>query len=1177
LKETLLICFRYLLYAAAAILIVLLVFAIVLMLDWPWWVGCFLVLVLLGLGAGALFLRKLLGRRQEQHAVQQAIEQDDAQLQDLSSNEQSQFKDLRLSWKEAVETLRRSHLKQQGNPLYVLPWFLVMGESGSGKTTAISSARLSSPFAEVHQASGVSGTRTCDWWFFDQAILLDTAGRYSMPSDCGRDQEEWQKFLSLLVHYRRREPIHGLIITVAADKLLNGSPEEWEADGKQLRRRMDELMRVSGTRFPVYGLVTKCDLVQGMTPFTARLPEKSLDQPMGLCNDGLSRDVPGFLEKLAASVAGRLKSLRILMLHQPDRGAVSAGVLLFPDELQGLKPGLDSFMRAAFQENSYQDTPLLRGIYLCSGRQEGDPCSSIPGEAGLVRPQEVHPEASRGLFLHDFFAKVLPRDRGLLAPTTRSVEWKSLTRNLGLTSWVLLGIALSGILSYSFVKNLATIREASAVLASAPELKGNLTTDLATMDRFRLMIVKVEESNRNWWIPRFGLNESWSVEVALKARYCRQFQERFLSSFDKNLSREIAGFSSAPPDELAGRYLLHLARRVNLLQARLGGAGSDALSARPLPSYPVAPASPGDETESSKRFGSQYLNFLVWRSDSAEVGKEVQLLQSLLQQLFVLKGANLSWVLELANRQEPGPAFTLQSFWGGSRTLPGEPVIQRVFTRKGKESVEGLWEEISTACPEKGALERARAEFESGYRSSCFAAWQRFAAWFPKGEERLSGQKEWQAVAGVMASEQGPYFAFLKKAATELEPFGAGEVVPPWLALAWRYRALQAAGSAAGAAEGAAAGVRTAAADGARKVADGLGKLVGQQLPGAETAEQQLTSVKALHDYQEAMVQIAPVAKSRTLAYQMALQFFTEDAVVGKSPFYQAANAVQRVNASLSDGRGDETFSRLISGPVSFYGNYVRMETACSLQRQWEEKVLKEGQGGSDAATLGYLLGKEGPVWKFVSASADPFIGWTPGRGYFSKVALGGSVAFEPGFYAFLTKGAKAKVAAAAAAPAKQSYNVTIKGLPTDANAESRVKPQSTRLELQCASGPQVIDNMNYPVSKTFVWSPETCSDVLFQIDVGDAILSKHYSGPQGFPDFLQDFPGGRHTFYPKEFPHEQRLLAGMGVRYIRVNYQLFGGHDIATAAGAGAAGGGAAGAKSQTGQVPAKITQCWD
>jgi type VI secretion system protein ImpL len=1156
--------FRYFLCAAAAVLCALLIFGFVLMMAWPWWVGIFLVLVLLGLLAGALFLRKLMARRREQQFVQQVIEQDDAQLKELPGEEQNRLKELQNSWKEAVETLRKSHLRKQGNPLYVLPWYLVMGESGSGKSTAIASARLSSPFSEVHHSSGISGTRNCDWWFFDQAILIDTAGRYSMPIDSGRDNEEWQKFLSLLVKYRKREPIHGLIITVAADKLLQGSPEELENDGRQLRRRMDELMRVLGIRFPVYALVTKCDLVQGMTQFADRLPEKSLDQPMGVSNDGLPRDLPGFLERVAEGITGRLKNLRILMLHQPGQAAVNPGLLLFPDEMRGLMPGLGSFVRAAFQENRYQETPLLRGVYLSSGRQEGTPYSHFLGDLGLIGAKEVLPGTNRGLFLHDLFEKLLPRDRGLLAPTTRTMQWKGLTRNLGLTSWVLLGLALSGLLSYSFVKNMSTIREATAVAARTPELTGNLPTDLATMDRFRQMIVTVEQKNRNWWLPRLGLYESRNLETALKAKYCRQFQDRFLVSFDKNMAEAIGGFSRATPDEVSGRYLVHLARRINLLKARLDGAALEALSARPLPSYLVSALPQGDDPDTTRKFGNLYLNYLAWRSGPGELGRELQLLQTWLKQLFVVKGASLAWTIEAANRAEPGSGLTLHSFWGGSRTLPGEPAIAPAFTGKGRQCVETLLGEFAAAYPEPGVLERERGAFEAGYRAACYAAWQRFAAFFPRGEERLAGVKEWQGVAQVMATDQGPQFSFLKRMVAELEPFGTGDGVPSWLSQAYRYQALKAGGPAAGAVAGAA----SSAAEEGKRIADRLGKLVGRPGSGLDTVESRVLSAKTVQEYLGAIGQIAPVAKSRNLAHQMALQVFTEDPGVSKSPFYQGADAAQRLNALLSGVKGDETFARLIASPLTFYGTFVRMETACSLQRQWEEKVLKEVQGASDPATLSYLLGKEGPVWKFVSSSADPFIGWAPGRGYYSRTALGGSVPFEPGFYSFLTKGAKAKVAAVAAAPPKQNYNVTIKGLPTDANAESRTKPQSTRLELLCAAGAQVIDNLNYPVSKTFVWSPESCSDVVFQIDVGDAVLTKRYPGAHGFPEFLHDFPGGRHTFYPREFPREQQVLERMGLRFIRVNYQLTGGHDIQAAPGRGS---------GQPGQIPARITQCWD
>ena len=101
----------------------------------------------------------------------------------------------------------------------------------SGKTTAIQSARLSSPFFEVNQISGISGTRNCDWWFFEQAIVIDTAGRYTIRIDEERDKEEWQRFLTLLAKYRQREPLNGLIVSVAADKILETDPEALMQDG----------------------------------------------------------------------------------------------------------------------------------------------------------------------------------------------------------------------------------------------------------------------------------------------------------------------------------------------------------------------------------------------------------------------------------------------------------------------------------------------------------------------------------------------------------------------------------------------------------------------------------------------------------------------------------------------------------------------------------------------------------------------------------------------------------------------------------------------------------------------------------------------------------------------------------------------------------------------------------
>ncbi|HEX9024198.1 MAG TPA: type VI secretion protein IcmF/TssM N-terminal domain-containing protein, partial [Geobacteraceae bacterium] len=1052
-----------------------------------------------------------------------------------------------------VETLRRSHLKKRGNPLYVLPWYLVMGESGSGKTTAISSARLSSPFLDVNKVSGISGTRNCDWWFFDQAVIIDTAGRYTIPVDEGSDKDEWRKFLALLVKYRRKEPIHGLILTVAADKLLSAPAEELAEDGRKVRRRIDELMRVLGVKFPVYLLVTKCDLILGMAPFSEQLPEQGLSQPMGFVNQELTKDVAGFLDRVMAGVGERLRNLRLLILNKPQSASAAAGHLIFPEEFEVVKGGLEPFVRTAFQENPYQETPILRGLYFSSGRQEGTPYSHFLKALGLISDKDVLPGTTRGLFLHDFFAGILPRDRGLFSPTRRALEWQLITRNLGLASWVLVGLALSGFLSYSFVKNMHIIRNASHVAAKGPEFRGEYLTDAATMERFRRMIRDIEAENMHWWTPRFGLDDSLQVELRLKAQYCKMFQDRFLIPYDTRMYNAITGFSAATPDDVAGRYIVHLMRRINLLKTRLTATDLAALKSGPLPAYTIEASLSGGETGAGKMFGPLYLDYLLWRSNSNEISQEISLLQTWLHRLLAVKGSNLQWVVDWVNRDGAVSPITLYSFWKGSVKLPDEPQVSPAYTRKGKGMADSLIAELCAALPEANPLDKEKAAFSAWYRNVTFNAWQAFATDFPRGVKSLQGVKEWQQVANVMATERGPYFALLNSMSTELEPFAQGEGVPPWLRQIYQYQVMRA--------KGATALVAKTAEEGQRSVGR-LEKLLGKESSATPAVlDSKYAAAKSVQDYRSALAAMTPAAQSRNQAFQMATQVFSEDPTSSKSPIYSAYDAAERYRRSSEEGRLDGVFWNLFTGPANYLWGYVLNEASCSMQRQWEEKVLQEAQGAADRQAAQYLLTPEGPVWKFVKGEAAPFLGWSPRQGYFSKTVLGGSLRFDSGLYSFLKKGVKAKVTSTQ----RQNFGVTITGLPTDSNPDARLKPQSTRLEVQCAGGNQVLENLNFPITKTFIWTPESCDDVVLQIGVGDVVLTRRYGGPQAFPNFLDEFRGGRHSFSPDDFPAEKKALDKMGIKYIRVNYQVKGSQAVAGHV------------QAMPSQAPRVIVRCWD
>lgn len=1141
---------------AVAMLIVLFILGLVLVLDWPWWVGFFLLLLLVGLGVGFYFLRKIWKRRREENFVSDMAEQDAARLRALNSRDKSEMKELHDRWKAAVDRLRNSHLKKLGNPLYVLPWYMVIGDSGSGKTTSLNSARLASPFADFGRVQGISGTKQCEWYFFEQAIVIDTAGRYTIPVHGDSDKDEWQRFLSLLLRYRRREPLNGLIVTVAADRLLKAGDGELENDGQAIRRRIDELMRALGVRFPIYTLVTKCDLINGVNRFCESLPEKSLDQPMGIINQDLSADVNTFMRRALTTIDERLRNLRLQLLHEPRTGSIDPALLLFPEECERLKSGLEVFMSNVFRQNPYQETPVLRGLFFSSGRQEGSPHSHFSDTMGVSAAGESLPGTSKGLFLHDFFASILPKDRSLLAPTRRAIEWRMLTGNLGLTSWVIVGVAICGLLSFSFVKNMKTIRDVSQEFTKPAALRGDTTANLVVMDRFRREILRVEERNRHWWIPRFGLNESIRVEAELKEKYCRQFREFLLTPFDRQMAENMATMSSGTQDDIYGQHVVHLVRRINLLKARLEDAEMDGLLAKPQPSYVTFLNSPdpGATLETRRAFGSLYLYYLIWRTGSGDAARETAELQSWLKQLLSAKGGSLQWLTSWVDSQSGLSAVTLKEFWGGSLTAQQEAWVPPSFTRKGKVIIDSLLNELQAALPDQGITSNQKADFAGWYRSESMESWHRFAAGFFRGTERLQGAREWQMTAARMPGDQGPYFGLLNRMALELEPMVGDGAIPPWLQQVYRFQAARAQGLTR-------TGTLAKAAGGGNRIIATLKRNIGREA-AAQQLEAQMTTGRAYQEYRNALAGISPATASRNQAFQLAALTYAEDPVTGKSHFYAASGAIAKLRAGMGAEPSDEIFWNLLRGPFDFLWTYVRRESACQLQSMWEEQVLAPTMGMTPQQAMPVLIGPDGLAWRFMKGPAAPFMRGNM-YGYSAKETLGGTVPLQNSLFSFLGKGGRAQ-ATVMAMGKPQNFGIGIRGLPTDANSDASLKPHATRLELQCGGNSQSLVNNNYPVSRTFYWSPDSCGDVLLQIEVGDVVLNRHYMGEEGFPNFLRDMRGGRRTFSASEFPGEKRALGRMGVKYVTVNYRFIGSGAVLKQTA------------TLSGQAPRSIAQCW-
>ncbi|MBU1169344.1 MAG: hypothetical protein KKD44_07245 [Proteobacteria bacterium] len=1091
--------------------------------------GGFLCLLLL-----FFFIRALWLRRREKRFIDGILEQ---QTETHEDKERQLSGELAKRWKEAVGELKKSQLKQKGNPLYVLPWYMLIGESGSGKTTAIKNSKLSATFTSQPRVSGVSGTKNCDWWFFEQAIIIDTAGRYAIQPDESSDKNEWRVFLSQLSRYRKKEPLNGLVVTLSADSILTSTPQALEEEGRKIRIRIEELMQSLGAKFPVYLLVTKCDLIRGMKEFCDSLPPSALDQAFGYLEQNPEKNQTNFLDRAFDSLKERMRYFRLHIANKPGMGKTRTEALLFPEEFGMLKQGLSSFIQTVFNQNSFQESPLLRGMYFTSGRQSGEPVSHFMSKLKLKLGKNNPPPSDRSYFLHDFFKFILPGDRAIFAPTQRSRDWSRKTRAMGFSSWVLAMVVLCGLLSFSFALTLSTVKQVQKEFSKAPDISGELIRDVNTLEHLRQTIVKIEKQNRSRWLPRFGLNQCDAIERDLKGLYCSSFSKDFLGPYERRMDNDTLDFSEKTPGVFIGAHVSFYAKRINLIDGAREGQGLELLEKNPQPDFTTLVYSKTDHAipEVLDLLENQYRHYLVWEEDPILFQASKQM-KDRLKHLVVDKGISFDWIIDLCNSN--GKDIRLSDFWNGSKNLNHEVVIRPAYTVNGFESIHKILTELEQSMGQPLLTERKKRDFLNAYMTAYLDSWNRFSMKFPEGALTLSGKEEHLSAAIKMSGKDGPYFTFLDKMAEEIIPCFSDEnlEIPQWALLVQEFSDIREYEETAK--KGKDTGVMGLVKKKGLRMMGRVGRIAAAS---SSSPEKLMVSSEVFKKYREALEAISKACTSAPASFKLASQVFNEDTANGESCVAAANRAADELKVSMANYKDSQkTFARLLEGPINYMWSHVTKRAACQLQTLWDESVLSEIQGVYDNKVLSeMLLGKDGYVNTFSNGPGAPFIGRTRKKGYYAKKALGESIPFKSDFLTFLTRGSFS------AKSAQNLYKVKMDGIPTDTNPDASLIPHVTKLELECAAGVQSLENYNYPVSHTFEWSPTECGDVNLKILIGNLALKKSYTGFRPFARFVKDFADGQHTFYRSDFPDKGPDLKRMGIKFIKVKYKISGGGPV--------------------------------
>ncbi len=322
-----------------------------------------------------------------------------------------------------------------GKDLYSLPWYIVCGEPGSGKTEAVRRCKVGFPPGLQDEMQGAGGTINMHWWFTNYAVLIDTAGKLLFQETPPGTTTEWTEFLNLLRTSRPHCPINGLLLVIPSESLIKDTFEEIESKAGKIARQLNTIQRTLDVRFPVFVLITKCDKIVGFREFFAGVKDPQLQDQMTGWSNPAPLDTPFQLEAVnqhLAEVVTRIGRRRLGMLKDPvptDAGKRRLdevdSLFALSASIGALAPRLRKYLETIFGPGGQSTKPLfLRGIYFTSALTEGKELDTeLAAALGLSEdqlPASKAWERERSYFLKDLFLHKVFKEKGLVTRATNT-------------------------------------------------------------------------------------------------------------------------------------------------------------------------------------------------------------------------------------------------------------------------------------------------------------------------------------------------------------------------------------------------------------------------------------------------------------------------------------------------------------------------------------------------------------------------------------------------------------------------------------------------------------------------------------------------------------------------------------------------------------------------------------
>ena len=315
---------------------------------------------------------------------------------------------LQKRFRQALYTLKDTcvHLDRRERWRAELPWLMVLGPPGAGKTRLldVSGLEFALHTLDCSLPRDLRSTLDCEWYFAELAGLIDTAGG-CLPSGIEpRNASGWRTLSGQLRKRERGGLLNGVLVTIPVDTLMLGRTDTLSGLSDQIRARLQDVHQVWRIELPVYLVLTKTDLIPGFTEFFEPLPLEERAQVLGASFEQ-GQGGAALMRAECEALVLRLNSQVIARMHQ-ERDAQRCGRILdFPQQLSEVTTRLCVFADMTFSLNRCRRASPLWGFYLTSAAHASQPVE-VAAERDKVRTLPVQ-LPGQSYFIHHLFSRVM--------------------------------------------------------------------------------------------------------------------------------------------------------------------------------------------------------------------------------------------------------------------------------------------------------------------------------------------------------------------------------------------------------------------------------------------------------------------------------------------------------------------------------------------------------------------------------------------------------------------------------------------------------------------------------------------------------------------------------------------------------------------------------------------------